>query len=402
MGPHTEGSSLVAHVPVLDADGRLIGIAAVGRNYPSVWERLGQATPNLLIYLGVASALGVAGSLLLARRVKRQTLGMEPSDITDLVEHREAMLHGLKEGVIALDPHQRITLINDSARRLLALPPDCVGRDLDDLAVQEQLREVLTQTQPGPDRLVLVGERVLAFNRMPMRSHGRVIGSVTTLRDRTELSCLEKELGATRTTTDTLRAQTHEFANQLHTISGLIQLEECEEVIRFVDGVHRSRTRLHDDVTTRVGDPALAALVIAKASLAAERGVALHLLRDSRVGRVDEELSRDLTTVVGNLVDNALDAVGNTPEPSVEVCLQEDPDQVRVTVRDSGPGIAPECVDDVFLQGYTTKPPPRAGGRGFGLALTRLVCRQRGGEVSVHNDNGAVFTARLPKQRSRS
>lgn len=210
------------------------------------------------------------------------------------------MLHGLKEGVIALDPHQRITLINDSARRLLALPPDCVGRDLDDLAVQEQLREVLTQTQPGPDRLVLVGERVLAFNRMPMRSHGRVIGSVTTLRDRTELSCLEKELGATRTTTDTLRAQTHEFANQLHTISGLIQLEEYEEVIRFVDGVHRSRTRLYDDVTTRVGDPALAALVIAKASLAAERGggpaPAPRLPRRAG-GR--GALPGDLTTMVG-------------------------------------------------------------------------------------------------------
>ncbi|MGH4001678.1 MAG: PAS domain-containing protein, partial [Pseudonocardiaceae bacterium] len=180
----TDGvTSLVAHVPVLDDDGRLVGVAAVGRDYPSVWERLSQAIPNLLIYLGVASALGVAGSLLLARRVKRQTLGMEPSEITELVEHREAMLHGLKEGVIALDPHQRITLINDSARRLLELPADCVGRDLDDLAVQPQLREVLTQTQPGPDRLVLVGERVLACNRMPMRSHGRVIGSVTTLRD---------------------------------------------------------------------------------------------------------------------------------------------------------------------------------------------------------------------------
>ncbi|MGH3996665.1 MAG: sensor histidine kinase, partial [Pseudonocardiaceae bacterium] len=231
---------------------------------------------------------------------------------------------------------------------------------------------------------------------------GRVIGSVTTLRDRTELSSLEKELGATRTTTDTLRAQTHEFANQLHTISGLIQLEEYDEVARFVDGVRLSRTRLYDDVTTRVDDPALAALVIAKASLAAERGVALHLLGDSRVGRVDEELSRDLTTVVGNLVDNALDAVGHTPEPVVELCLREDPDQVRVTVRDSGPGIALECVDDVFRQGYTTKPPSGDGGRGFGLALIRLVCRRRGGEVSVRNDGGAVFTARLPKQRSRS
>jgi two-component system CitB family sensor kinase len=181
-------TSLVAHVPVIDDRGQTVGIAAVGRKYPSTWERLGEAVPNLLTYLGVSLALGTAGSLLLARRVKRQTLNLEPEEIAGLVEHREAMLHGVKEGVIALDPQQRITLTNDSARRLLGLPLDCVGRSLDELDLMPQLREVLTRDQADADRLVLVGERVVVFNRMPMRSRGRVIGSVTTLRDRTELS----------------------------------------------------------------------------------------------------------------------------------------------------------------------------------------------------------------------
>jgi sensor histidine kinase regulating citrate/malate metabolism len=171
------GEAVAAHVPVLDDAGKMVGIAVVGRNYPSVLERLGDAVPNLLTYLGVASVLGVAGSLLLARRVKRQTLGMEPDEITGLVENREAMLHGLKEGVVALDPQQRITVVNDSARSLLGLPHDCVGKDLGSLAVPPLLREVLTGDQPGPDRLVLVGEKLLVLNRMPMRSHGRVIGS---------------------------------------------------------------------------------------------------------------------------------------------------------------------------------------------------------------------------------
>ncbi|MHA7171736.1 sensor histidine kinase [Arthrobacter monumenti] len=395
-------TAVVAHVPVLNDDGEFVGIAVVGRDYPSVGERLVQATPNLLTYLGVASALGIAGSLLLSRRVKRQTLGMEPREITSLVEHREAMLHGLKEGVIALDPQERITLINDSARQLLELPTDCVGRDLDALGVDAQLKEALTETHSGPDRLVLVGERMVAFNRRPIRSHGRVIGSVTTLRDRTELSSLEKELGATRTTTDTLRAQTHEFANQLHTISGLIQLEEYDEVVQFVEGVSRSRTQLYDDVTTRVSDPSLAALLIAKASLAAERGVKLDLSPDSQLGRMNEELSRDLTTVVGNLVDNALDALRSIPDATVSIHLQEEADEVQVTVRDSGPGIDQDKMEDVFRQGYTTKSPSSEGGRGFGLALTRLVCQRRGGDISVHNDDGAVFTARLPKRRSRT
>lgn len=390
---------VMAHVPVQDeTTGQMIGIVAIGRDFPSVLQRLERTIPNLLVYLGVASALGIAGSLLLARRVKRQTLGMEPTEIAGLVEHREAMLHGVKEGVVALDPHQRITVANDSAIWLLGLPMDCVGRRLDEMEIDPQLRDVLTQSQPGPDRLVLVGERVLAFNRMPMRSRGRVIGSVTTLRDRTELSSLEKELGTTRATTDTLRAQTHEFANQLHTISGLLQLEEYDEVVRFVDGVRLNRTRLYDEVTTRVQDPTVAALLIAKASLAAERGVSLQLDPGSRTGRVDDDLSRDLTTVVGNLIDNALDAVGTSGHGTVRVRLDEDDQQMTVIVHDSGPGVAAERADLVFRQGYSTKTDSTGDGRGFGLALTRLVCRRRGGDVTLHNDQGAVFTAVLPKQ----
>ncbi|WP_336715795.1 sensor histidine kinase [Arthrobacter sp. USHLN218] len=392
------GRTLVAHVPVLDDGGRMVGIAAVGRNYPSVWERLGDALPNLLTYLGVSIGLGAAGSLLLARRVKRQTLGLEPEQIAGLVEHREAILHDVKEGVLALDRHARITLANDSARQLLELPHDCAGKTLDELAVPARLRDVLTADQTGPDRLVLVGERVVVCNRMPLRSRGKLIGSVTTLRDRTELSSLEKELGATRTTTDTLRAQTHEFANQLHTISGLIQLGEYDEVTRFVDGVSLSRTRLFDDVTSRIEDPAVAALLIAKASSAAERVVSLELDDGSALGRVDETLSRDLTTVVGNLVDNAIDAVSGRPDAAVHIHLRDEPHRVTVTVRDSGPGVAADSVEDIFRQGFSTKDSDDGGGRGFGLALTRLVCSRRGGGVGVRNAPGAEFTAVLGKQ----
>lgn len=391
-------TSVVAHVPVQDLEnGQIMGFAVIGREYPSILERISRSIPNMLTYLAVGSALGVAGSLLLARRVKRQTLGLEPSEIAGLVEHREAMLHGLKEGVIGLDPEQRVTLVNDSARRLLGLPGDCVGRSLTDLAVDPAVRHVLTE-ETVPDRLVLVGDRVLAFNRRPMRSHGRVIGSVTTLRDRTELSSLEEQLGTTRATSDTLRAQTHEFANQLHTISGLLHLQEYDEVVRFVDGVSLSRTTLYDEVTSRVADPALAALLIAKASLATERGVALELLPSSALERMDDALSRDLTTVVGNLVDNALEAVAGREAGRVEVLLTEDAGSVTVTLRDSGPGVPEEDTDAVFRQGWTTKTDNSEGGRGFGLALTRLVCRRRGGDVSVRNEHGAVFTAVLPKQ----
>ncbi|MBE4717788.1 sensor histidine kinase [Pseudarthrobacter sp. AB1] len=389
---------LSAHVPVLDDAGIMIGIASISRNYPSTLERLGDAVPNLLTYLGVASVLGVAGSLLLSRRVKRQTLGMEPSEITGLVENREAMLHGLKEGVVALDPHERITVANDSARALLGLPADCVGKRLASLAVEPALKDVLTREQPEPDQLVLVGDRLVVLNRVPILSRGRDIGSVTTLRDRTELSALERELGATRTATDTLRAQAHEFANQLHVISGLIQIGEYDSVVQFVNGATLDRTRLNDEVTSRIEDPALAALLIAKSSLAAERGVTLQLDPDSGLERVDDELSRDLTTVVGNLVDNAFDAVAGLPEAVVSVLVEDTADRVTVTVRDSGPGVTGDPAE-IFRQGFTTKDPGPGGSRGFGLALSRVVCRRSGGDLTVTNNNGAVFTARLIRTR---
>lgn len=388
---------VVAQTPVYDVHGRVIGLAGVGRRVPSMWSRLGDVVPNLLAYLGVASALGIGGSLLLSRRVKRQTLGMEPTEIAGLVEHREALVHGVKEGVVALDPGNRVTLVNDSARDLLQLPDDCVGRRLDDLDLDPQVVEVLSATHAGSDHLVLVGDRLLAFNRRPMRSHGSVIGSVTTLRDRTELSELEREIGSSRATSNTLRAQTHEFANQLHTISGLLHLEEYDEVVRFVDGVRLSRTALYDEVTSRIADATVAALLIAKASLAAERGVDLRLLPESHLSKVYGGLSRDLTTIVGNLVDNALDAAVATSgdlTPGVEVLVLERAGAVEVTVRDNGPGVPDP--EQVFRQGWTTKGSPAEGGRGFGLALTRLVCRRRGGEVTVRNERGAVFSAVLP------
>jgi two-component system CitB family sensor kinase len=394
--------SVVAHVPILDdPTAGTVGFVAVGADTPGRWDSLQGAVPNLLTYLGVASVLGVAGSLLLARRVKRQTLGLEPRAITRLAEHRDTMLHGIKEGVVGVDPQLRITLANDEAMRLLELPADSVGRTLSELGVDRRLCEVLSGHTEGHDQIVVASERVLVLNRMPVSSRGRAIGSVTTLRDRTELVSLQRELDVTRTTTDTLRAQAHEFRNQLHTISGLIELEEHAEVVGYVSRLTRSQARLNDQVTSQIEDPAVAALLIAKASQAGERGVRLRISDGSRLGRVDERLSTDLATVVGNLVDNALDAIGHTPDGWVAVDIAQRNGQVRVVVRDSGPGVAPELAEEVFEHGFTTK--AAAGGRrGIGLALIRMVCARRGGQVSVRNDEGAVFTAELPVSAGRA
>ena len=299
----------------------MVGTAAVGQGYPSVGENLLSAVPNLVAYLGLAGIVGVVGSLLVARRVKRQTLGLEPVEIRGLVEHREAMLTGIKEGVLGLDPDDRVTLVNGEAHRMLGLPADCVGRTLTELGVEDRLLDVLTGSAAQQDAVVFVGDRILTLNRKPVAVRGVPAGSVTTMRDLTELRQLEQELGVTRQTTEALRAQAHEFANRLHTISGLLELEEYAEVLRYVKRLGSATQELAAAVTERIESPPLAALLIAKSSVAAERGVRLHVADASRVGPLDEDLAEDLATVVGNLVDNALDAVGPLGGGEIDVSV---------------------------------------------------------------------------------
>lgn len=396
-----DDDSLVAHVPVIGDDGTVIGIVAAGKDTPTFFEGIVASPGEALLILGIGTVLGVAGSLLVARRVKRQTFGLEPGEIAGLVEHREAMLHGIREGVLGLDSQHRITLVNDQARHLLSLTEDAVGRPVTELGLNQRLVDVLTGTAgDGADQIVLRRGRVLIMNRMPISLRDASIGAVVTLRDRTEIVTLRHELDANRGTTDTLRAQAHEFSNRLHTIAGLIELGEYDEVRRYVDRVSHARDAWHAEVSDRIGDAAVAALLIAKSSLAAEHGVGLRLTERSRLGAVDEALSADLVTVLGNLVDNALDALGSGTDGWIEVDIAADDGEVLVMVSDSGPGVAPEIAEEVFRHGFTTKAAQQGGERGLGLALIRQTCLRRRGHVEVHNDvdnaGGAVFIARLP------
>lgn len=398
--------SVQSQVPVLGADGRVVGVAIVGREYPSVWARLAQSTPDLIIYLAVATVLGGVGSLLLARRVKRQTMGLEAGEIVDLVRQRQAMLEGLKEAVVALDPRGTVLLLSRSAHDMLGLEADSVGRQVDALGLDDRIERVLRQPSDDGDQLVLTGDRILVFNTVPIEESGRIVATVTTFRDRTELSEIESKLDISRTSSTALREHIHEFDNQLHTISGLVQLGEYDEVERYVDGITEHRERLTSAVTDRVADLGVAALLIAKIGAAAARSVSVELTDTSSLRRADDDASRDLCTVVGNLVDNAVDALleHGTPDATVRVTIEQDEtDRVTVTVADNGPGIADEDVDRVFEQGWSTKG-TSLDGHGFGLALVRVVCRRGGGEVRVRTtgsadgaDNGrwTVFVATL-------
>jgi len=225
---------------------------------------------------------------------------------------------------------------------------------------------------------------------MPVTVRGREVGAVVTLRDRTELDGVLKELDTVRGLAHALRAQAHEFSNKLHTVGGLIELGRLDEAIRFIAQTSLVHQELVDLVQERIADPALAALLLAKAAVASERHVDFRLAPDAHLPAEVADV-RDLITVVGNLVDNAIDAVAASPDGWVEVSVHTDPEGVGVRVRDSGAGIDEAQVEAIFREGFTTK---RVGAHhGLGLALVRQVAQRRGGWVRVGNDGGTVFTA---------
>ena len=385
------GRAVEARVPVLDDSGTLVGTAVVGDRYPSAVDRFLQSAPNLIVYLAVASVLGGLGSVLLARRVKRQTLGMEASEILDLVGQREAMLRGLKEGVIALDPNGRVVLMSESAHELLHIEYGSKGATVDELGVTGRLRDVLLGTVETSDEIVLVGDRVLVLNTVPVVADGKAVGTVTTFRDRTELTDVEEELGVTKTSSTALREHIHEFDNQLHTISGLVQLHEYDEVVRYVDGLTARREDATSVVTDSVADVSVAALLIAKIGAAAHRSVTVDIVEGSALRSHGGALSRDLCTVLGNLVDNAVAASSGR----VRIALHENGGDIVIEVFDDGPGVDASDTTKIFEQGWSTKGAVSTG-HGFGLALVRLACRRRGGDVTVGKDGEwTVFRAMM-------
>jgi two-component system, CitB family, sensor kinase len=400
---HDGERSVAAHAPIISEDGSLLGIVAAEEPYPSVTDQVADAAPYLALYLGLGAVLGLAGTWAVSRVVRRSTRGLGTTELANLADHREALLHAIREGVVGVGTDGRVTAMNDAARTTLGLEdvPEPVGRRVDELGLDPHVVALLTgEGDDVRDALALVGTRAVVFNRGRASTGGRGIGTVTTLRDRTELVSLQSQLSSNLSITDTLRAQTHEFDNRLHTISGLVQLGEYDEVAALVGTLTRHRADVSERVSKRLHDPAVAALVIAKDAVAEERGVTLELDPGSRLPALAPDEVADLTTVLGNLVDNAIDATAGVADGLVELWVLADADTVHVRVRDNGPGVPADLRDAVFVRGFSTKADV-LGGRGIGLPLVRLICTQRGGTVTIDeaDTGGAEFLVTMPIDR---
>ncbi|HEY3687550.1 MAG TPA: ATP-binding protein [Streptosporangiaceae bacterium] len=393
----TLGLSARGKVPLRDASGAVVGEVSVGIGHETIAGHLTRQITVVGLFACGALLLGVFGSYLLTRRVKKLTLGLEPYELGELVREREAVLHGIGEGVLAVDEHGRVSVCNAEASRLLGVAP-ARGTPVGGLELPPRLRGVLDRPGDVDNVLAIAGDRVLVAGRRSVRRDGRDLGGVLTLRDRTDLENLTRELDAVRSLTDGLRAQRHEFSNRLHTLAGLLQTGHHTEAVEFVHALSDGPVPGALVDTEAIRDPHLQAFLSAKSAVARENGV---LLEASPVCWVPTPVVApvEVTTVVGNLVDNALEAarLGTRTPARVEVDLLSEGTTLHVSVADSGTGIPPRLVPTIFNEGVTTRP---GDSHGFGLALSRQAAESVGGELHLANPGdattGAVFTAKLP------
>jgi two-component system CitB family sensor kinase len=399
LDPGSLGISANAKVPILAPGGSgalPIGEVSAGILERQVSDQLLHELPSLLLYFACAMAIGVVASLTLARRLKRSTFGLELDEIAALVQEREAMLHGIREGVIALDPDERVTLINDEARRLIPLDGDPVGRPITEVLAHRRLSDLLTGALTGSDTVVVTDDHILVVNRMPVAREGRDLGAVVTLRDRTELEGLLRELDSVDALTDALRAQQHEFSNRMHTVAGLIELGDEDAAVRYALDVSGESAGRAEAIRARIESPELAALLLAKTTVAAERGVELELSGDSHLVRTEVDADV-MISIIGNLIDNAIDAAAAGTGPGrVTLRLNTCEDAVTVQVSDSGPGVPVELADRIFTDGFTTKSPDGRRHRGIGLALVHRLVSRAGGTITMDCSSATTFTVTLP------
>jgi two-component system CitB family sensor kinase len=401
----TLGPSIRAKVPVVALDStRVIGQISVGMSTSTVYGLLRNEQRAAAITGGPALLAGVVLSGLLARRWREQTLDLQPPEMTELVRTQEAVLHGIGEGVLAVDTEGNTTFVNDEACRLLEIG-SATGHPIDQIGLTPRVLEVVRSCDPAPT-LATVGERVLVVSARPVSREGRELGTVLVVRDRTDVELLTRQLDAVQLMSTVLRAQRHEFANRLHLLNGLLHTGHTEEASRYLAELLGSGP-LGSALPgiNAIRDPFLQAFLAAKAAVAREAGATLRIGEGTFApGWLAHPV--DVTTVLGNLLDNAIDAVrtGGNDIKVVDVELLQDNSTLHITVGDSGDGVASEFVDQVFVEGTSTKPQSDIpGGRGIGLALARQIARSLGGDIWLsHSGNpgaelcGAEFIARLP------
>ncbi len=391
------GLSLRGKAPIMDEAGKVVGIVSVGFMMTDIksmiyWKLLKIGGVSLVILI-----IGIAGGVLLTRDIRKDTLGLEPYQIASLYRDRNAILASIKEGIIAIDKGGQITMINQSAIKILGLSKDEMQKNIKDIIPDTRMHHVLDSGLPMKDDEVIIRNRQLIINRTPIVENDEVVGVVSSFRDKTEMNEMINTLSEVRRYSEDLRAQTHEYTNKLYALSGLLQLEHYEEAVELIQTESEINKHQNKILHGQIKDGMVQAILLGKLGKASEKKVVLTIDANSSLHPLPKHIDlAKLITIIGNLLDNAFEAVQHKESKEVTFFVTDIGEDIIFDISDNGEGIPETYLEEIFEFNFTTK---EKAGHGFGLAIVKETLDELGGQIEVHNkeNGGAIFTVFIPK-----
>ncbi len=395
----TLGKSLRAFAPIYDGENkREIGFVCVGTLTHSIETAKHTAVLYIILIALGGLSVGMIGAFLLANNIKNTLLGLEPEEITRLYNEKMGILGAIHEGLVAVDHRGRITLINNSALNILRLESGVskehiIGQNIEEVIPNSCMLNVLATGESEFEREQRINNTIIMVNRIPIMNRGKVIGAIASFRDKTEVTRMAEELTGIKKMAWSLRAQNHEFMNKLHTISGLIQLEEYDEALQFITDIAKVRNNVSDILTKNIKDAYLSALLFSKYNKAEECRVKLKIDENSKLTKLPRFItSEDMVSLVGNLIENSLDAVKNDGTGEIFIRIVEKEHMLYIVVKDNGSGIPKEHWNKIYEQGFSTK----EGQRGHGMYIVKQIIDRCNGTIEFKVDKGVFWNITIP------
>lgn len=400
------GWSMRGKAPVFSTDGtRVVGVISVGYDLNRVADIIHRYRLTLIVVIAFSFVLSAMIAVWFANHFKRAIFGLEPEQIAHLFDEQKATLESVREGIIAVNADGCITTFNRAAIDTLGLPENTQlnGRKITDVIPDSAMLEVLQSGEPHYDRELWFNDHVFIANRLPLKQGDQITGVVSSFRRKDELDLVSKKLTRIQQYADTLRSQAHEYSNKLHTIAGLIQIGANEEALALIGQETRSHQKLIRLLLDAVPDPILAGCLLGKYNRARELGLRLKIDPESRMTELPDHLPREqLVSILGNLIDNALEATLKHKGVNGEITLSMTDlgNDLIFEVEDQGPGICESEQQRIFEKGVSSK---GKEGHGIGLHLVKSLLNNLGGTITLEpvTETGSRFIVYIPKQREQ-
>lgn len=372
-------------------------------------EFVNNSTVDSIVFLGLTGIfgliIGIMGAIYLAQRVKKILFGLEPEEIATLLQERNVILNSVREGVINVNAQGIVTLINMEAETLLTeanVPniSNMVNCFAKEVLPSVPWNSIIKDGKTFGNAAVKIGDTVFMLTAVPIYLQNEIGGAVVTFRRKSDVYELANQLTGFKNYATALRAQTHEFMNKMHVIMGLIDMGAYDELKQFTKEIAYSRQSEVAYVATRIKDITLSGFILGKIARSRELDIEFTVADESELHREMEVPSvHDLVLIIGNLVENAFDALkAFNGERIVSLSILDFGKELVIEVEDSGPGIAQSEIEKIFQRGFSSK----GRGHGFGLYLVKHSVEDLDGTISVESKagEGTIFTVRLPVQKA--